>query len=99
MLVHKLRVPVPPEQYAEIVEPGDHSLEVDPVDEEDGDGNLGLADMVEKGILQLLFIGSHRFFDPCSWRIVLFAFASLPLRPASEGDLPDYVAGMSEIPA
>src|SRR5690606_36021416 len=61
VLVDELGLAVPAQQHAEIVEPGDDALQLDPVDQEDRDGNLRLADMVEKGILQILFVGSHDY--------------------------------------
>jgi hypothetical protein len=45
---------IPPEQQAEIVEPGDDSLQLDPVDQEDREWRLGFANMVEEGVLKVL---------------------------------------------
>ncbi|MPL79210.1 hypothetical protein SDC9_25085 [bioreactor metagenome] len=62
MLVDKLALAIPAQQHAEVVEPGDHALQFDPVDEEDRDRNLRLADVVEECVLQVLFVGSHFYY-------------------------------------
>src|SRR5260221_1867658 len=46
VLVDKLRVGVAPKQYAEIVEPGNDSLELHAIHEEYGDRGLVLADVI-----------------------------------------------------
>ena len=59
MLVNELDLPVPFQQHAEIVEPGYNALELDPVHQKDGDGDLVLPDMVQKRILKVLFFLCH----------------------------------------
>src|SRR6056297_1028469 len=59
MLVNQLRLTVAPQQNAEIVEPGNHTLQLDPVDQEYRDRDLGLAHLIEKRVLQILPIRSH----------------------------------------
>src|SRR5690242_13187135 len=60
VLVDELRMGVAAQQDAEIIEPGDDALELDTVDEEDRDGGLVLADVVQKNILNILsFFGRH----------------------------------------
>src|SRR3712207_8844817 len=48
----ELRMPVPAQEDAEIVEPGHDTLELDPVHQEDGQRNFVLADIVEERVLQ-----------------------------------------------
>ena len=68
VLVDELRMTVATQQHAKIVEPGDDALQLDAVDEEDGQGGLGLADAVEEGVLQVLlflqiiFLNRIKFF-------------------------------------
>jgi hypothetical protein len=50
---------IPAQQHAEIVKPGDHALQFHPVDQKDRDRDLGLANMIEKGILKVLFCIGH----------------------------------------
>jgi hypothetical protein len=54
VFVDELRMPVAPQQQAEIVEPGDDSLELDAVDEEDRERDFILPDEIQKRILQIL---------------------------------------------
>jgi hypothetical protein len=42
---------VAPQQQAEIVEPGDNSLQLYSVDQKDRQGRLGLANVIEEGVL------------------------------------------------
>jgi hypothetical protein len=51
MFVDKLRMTIAPEQQAEIVEPGDNSLQFDPVHQKDRQWRLGLSNVVEEGVL------------------------------------------------
>ena len=66
VLVDQLRLAIAAQEHAEIIEPADHALQLDAVDEEDGQGGLGLADAVEEGVLQVLL-----FFR--SWLFALFS--------------------------
>jgi len=59
VLVDKLRLPVAAQEDAEIVKPGDDALQLHAVDEKDRDRNFRLADVIEKGILQILSVASH----------------------------------------
>src|SRR5207302_11359361 len=54
MLVDQLRVAIASQQHAEIIEPRDHALQLHPVYQEDGEGSLVLADLVEEGVMQVL---------------------------------------------
>ena len=56
VLVDQLRLAIAAQQHAEVVEPADHALQLDAVDQEDGQRRLGLADAVEEGVLQVLFL-------------------------------------------
>jgi hypothetical protein len=48
------------QQNAEIIEPGDNALKLDPVDEKNCERGLLLADVIEEGVLQALgFFGCH----------------------------------------
>jgi hypothetical protein len=83
MLVDKLGLPVTPQEHAEIVEPGNDTLKFHPVDQEDRYRNLCLADVIEKSILQILFVGSH------DYRRLLFstrAYTPLGAAPGAWGE-------------
>ena len=54
MLVNQLRMTVPPEQDAEIIEPGDDALQLDAVHQKDGERGLVLANVIEKRVLKTL---------------------------------------------
>ena len=54
VLVDELRMTVPAQQDAEIVEPGDHALQLNAVHQEHGDRHLVLADAVEERVLQVV---------------------------------------------
>jgi len=47
-------MPVAPQEDREIIEPGDHALQLDAIDQEDSDRRLLLADMVQEHILKIL---------------------------------------------
>jgi hypothetical protein len=47
-------VPVPSQENAEVVEPGDYALELDAVDEENRERRLVLPNVVQKRILEAL---------------------------------------------
>jgi hypothetical protein len=51
MLVDQLGLCVPSQEQAEIIEPGNNALQLDSVHQEDRDGYLLLADVIEKRIL------------------------------------------------
>ena len=55
MLINELGMPVATQQYAEIIEPGDDTLQFDAVDQEDRERNLVLADKIEKSVLEILW--------------------------------------------
>ena len=51
---------IPAQQHREVVKPGDDALQLDAVDEENGDGSFGLAHMVQENILNILrFLSGH----------------------------------------
>ena len=54
VLVDELRMPVSSQQEAKIIEPGDDSLELDAIDEEDRERDFILPDEIQKCILQIL---------------------------------------------
>jgi hypothetical protein len=54
VLVNKLGMPVSPQQQTEIIEPGDNSLELDAIDEENGERDFVFSDKIQKCILQIL---------------------------------------------
>jgi len=54
VLVDELGMPVTPQQYAEIVERGHDALQLHAVHEKNRERDLGLANMIEKGVLQIL---------------------------------------------
>src|SRR6478609_4547462 len=51
VLVDKLRMAVAPQQQAEIVEPGDNSLQLHSVDQKDRQGRFGFANVIKEGVL------------------------------------------------
>src|SRR5262244_3391898 len=60
VLIDELGVAVPPQQHTKIVEPGDHTLEFDPVHQKDCERCLVLTHMIEEGILKILrAVGRH----------------------------------------
>jgi hypothetical protein len=62
MFVDELRVAVPAQQDAEIIEPGHDSLKLHAVHEEDGQRRLVLSDIIEKSVLEAwCSIGGHVF--------------------------------------
>ena len=54
VFIDQLRMPVAPQQDAEIVEPRDDALKFDAVDQEHRYWDLVLSDVVEKGVLKIL---------------------------------------------
>jgi hypothetical protein len=81
MLVDKLRLSIAAQQHAKIVKPGDHALQLYTVDQENGYRNLGLPNLIEKSILQILFIGGH-------WLIVLVFRRATRIRLSTQPDSP-----------
>ena len=59
VFVDELGMRVAAQQHAEIIEPGDVALQLDSVDEVDGDGDLALAYGVEKRVLKILRSFTH----------------------------------------
>jgi hypothetical protein len=67
VLVDELRMPVPPQKDAKIVEPGHDSLQLHPVHEKDREGDFGFANVIEESVLEILCaIGCHGRFFRCS---------------------------------
>ena len=56
MLVDQLRMRVTAQQDAEIVEPRHDPLQLDAVDQEDGDRELLFAKVVQEGVLEVLVL-------------------------------------------
>jgi hypothetical protein len=54
VLIDQLRMTIPAQQDAEIVEPGHDTLKFHSVHEEDREGNFVLSDVIEKGVLKVL---------------------------------------------
>ncbi len=54
MLVDQLRMPVASQQHRELIEPGDDSLQLNAIDEEDRDWRLVLPDVIQEDILNIL---------------------------------------------
>eukprot|EP01012_Entosiphon_sulcatum_P012985 TRINITY_DN18264_c0_g1_i1.p2 TRINITY_DN18264_c0_g1~~TRINITY_DN18264_c0_g1_i1.p2 ORF type:complete len:107 (-),score=14.74 TRINITY_DN18264_c0_g1_i1:85-405(-) len=85
VLVDELRMAVAAQQHAEIIEPGDDSLQLHAIDQKDGERRLVLADVIEKGVLEVL-----RTFRGHGFLIRLFVVArrsarsSCALRPVRE---------------
>jgi hypothetical protein len=55
VLVDKLRMAVAAEQNAEIVEPGDDTLQFDPIHQKDRQRYFIFADKIEKSVLEILW--------------------------------------------
>ena len=69
MLVDQLRLAIATQENAEIVEPRDDALKLHPVDQKDSYGDLGLTDLIEKRILQVLTVVCHD--EPPIFAVVL----------------------------
>src|SRR5690606_36637547 len=77
VLVDKLGLPVTAQENAEIVEPGNDALQFDTIDQKYRNRHLGLADVIEKGVLQVLLIVGHLSFQYVSWvRALINIYAS-----------------------
>jgi len=61
MLVNELGVPIPTQQYAEIIKPGYHTLKLNAVHEKNSERRLVFSDGVEKRILEILRFIRHFF--------------------------------------
>lgn len=59
MFIHKLALTIATQKDAEIVKPCDHALKLDTVDQKNCYGNFGFADMIEKCVLEILFVAGH----------------------------------------
>jgi hypothetical protein len=59
VLVDKLGIPVAAQQDTEIIEPGDVTLQLDPVDQKNRHRRFAFADCVEKSVLQVLLFFGH----------------------------------------
>jgi hypothetical protein len=90
MLVDELGVPVAPQKDAEIIEPGDETLQFDSIDQKNRDGGLGFPNVVEKRVLEVLrLLSCHEFvrlFGPLSAVVVQSSCA----RYATRGGEPLY---------
>src|SRR5271166_5497193 len=63
VLIDQLGVSVATQQDAEIIEPGNETLQFDSIDEKNRDRRLGLPYVIEKGVLEVLrLLGCHRSF-------------------------------------
>jgi hypothetical protein len=66
MLVDKLRMTVAPEQQAEIVEPGNNSLQLYSVDQKNRQWRFGFTNVIKEGVLQILCaVGRHCCCPAC----------------------------------
>src|SRR5262249_54522449 len=54
VLVHELRVAIPTQQHAKIIEPGDHTLELDAVHQKYGERSFVFSDVIEESVLKVL---------------------------------------------
>ena len=63
VLIDQLRVPVAPEQDAEIVKPGHEALQFHPINQKNRHRRLRLSDMIQERILEVLrLLGCHSYF-------------------------------------
>jgi hypothetical protein len=61
VLVHQLRVTIPPQQDAEVIEPRHDALQFDAVDQENREWRFAFADVIKKCVLKILCsVGCHR---------------------------------------
>jgi hypothetical protein len=51
MLVDELRMTVAPQEQAEIVEPGDYSLQLHSIDQKDRQWRFGFTNVIKEGVL------------------------------------------------
>jgi hypothetical protein len=66
VLVDELGMTVAPQQYAKIIEPSHDALQFDAVYEKNREWDFGFADMIEKGVLEILCaIGCHGRYFRC----------------------------------
>jgi hypothetical protein len=54
VFVNQLRVAIPAQKDAEIIEPGDHTLKLDAIDKEYRQRDFLLSDVVKEGVLKVL---------------------------------------------
>lgn len=54
MLVDELGMAVAAQEHAEIIEPGYNALQLDPIDQKNGEGCLALTYVIEKRVLKVL---------------------------------------------
>src|SRR5690348_17443090 len=59
VLVNQLRLTVPAQKNAEIVEPSDVSLKLDAIHQEDGHRRLALTHGIQKSVLKVLLFIAH----------------------------------------
>src|SRR5207248_8869684 len=59
MFVDELRMPVAAQKNAEIVEPGDVSLQLHSIDQKNRDGRFALAHGIQERVLQILLSVGH----------------------------------------
>jgi len=90
MLVDQLGLAIAAQQDAEIVEPGDDTLQFYAVDQEDCDWNLGFANVVQESILKILSVRSHFYY---------LAFVLVTRRVSARPFIFDYDDSSREIPA
>jgi len=55
VLIDELRMPVAAQKHTEIVKPGDDTLQLNSIDEENCERNLILSDKVKKSVLKVLW--------------------------------------------
>ncbi|MNL45841.1 hypothetical protein D3C87_1685180 [compost metagenome] len=80
VLIDQLRLRVTTQQQAEIVEPGDDTLQLDAVHQEDGDGDFLLSDVIKEGILQVLLLFASHLWPLCRGFIVAVVSAKTCVR-------------------
>src|SRR5262245_36680617 len=51
VLVDQLRMPVPSQQHAEVIEPRYYALQLHPIDQKDCERGFVFADVIEEGVL------------------------------------------------
>jgi len=83
VLVHQLRMRVPSQQYAEIIEPSNDPLEFNAVDKKDGNRSFILADMVKEYVLNVLRFFWRHGYPP--FRFLEAGPATTRSRPAPDG--------------
>jgi hypothetical protein len=79
MFVDKLRLAVTAQEDAEIVKPGDDTLKFHPIDQKNRYRDLGFSNVIEKRVLQILFVAGHFVFAFVIGLVARWSMSPFPL--------------------